>query len=170
MTTAKNSKYIASVLVLCGVFLSPQGAAAASKMTVNPKPISTAEVVRMYQDKTWTWATGGGRFLSENRKFVAVTEENGKQSLGEGKWTVDDRGTLCMRATWSSGKSAAKANTCFQHGKIGNVIYQRRQNGGKWYVFRNDPLKPTDEFAKLVPLDNVTTKATALKQMQMSKK
>lgn len=114
----------------------------------------------MYFDRTWKWSTGGGRFIADGRKFIALTEEKGKKSVGDGRWTVDSKGTLCIRATWKADAGSGKADTCFDHGRIGKVIYQRKQ-GGQWYVFRHDPPRAGDEYLKLVRKDDVTPQIAA---------
>ncbi|MDC7746185.1 DUF995 domain-containing protein [Rhizobium binxianense] len=133
-----------------------------------PTPLSAYELYRIYGDKTWTWDTGGGRFFDEGRRFVAWTDNKGKQSFAEGRWVVDDLGQLCMRATWTNAEGAARASTCFGHRKIGNTIYQRRQPDGNWYVFRHASVRGDDEFRKLVPMDTVSAKAHDLKQILLS--
>ena len=160
-----------SALVLCLALCAPQvsWAQSATKPMKTPKPLTAGELYTIYHDKTWKWPTGGGRFMSEGRKFVAVTESNGTSSLGEGTWTIDGKGMMCMRGKWKTGGSAAKANTCFAHGKIGNVLYQKRQPDGKWYVFRHNPPRADDEFSKLVKEDRVTMKVLEFKQAQLNK-
>ena len=148
-----------SAFVLCLAVVAPSAVHAAGG-TKTPKPLRTSEVVDMYFDKTWKWDTGGGRFIADGRKFIAATEEKGKKSIGEGRWTVDANGTLCMRATWKSAAGNGKADTCFDHGRIGKVLYQRKQ-GGPWYVFRHNPPRPGDEFLKLVRKDDVTPQIAA---------
>jgi hypothetical protein len=167
-----NNKCKISAFILCVALFTPQPGFAqkATRLSKTPAPLTAEEVVAIYRNKTWNWPTGGGRFIGEGRRFIAVTGENGKQSLGEGTWTVDDKGRMCMRATWKTGAVSAKANTCFAHGRIGNVLYQKRQPNGDWYVFRHSPPRATDEFSKLVNADGVTMKALALKQTLMTKK
>ncbi|MNF01152.1 hypothetical protein D3C80_2001030 [compost metagenome] len=46
--------------------------------------------------------------------------------------------------------------TCFLHREKDGVIYQKRSLGGSWYVFRNNPPRPTDEAAKLLRGDRVS--------------
>ncbi|MBX5171587.1 DUF995 domain-containing protein [Rhizobium sp. NZLR1b] len=133
-----------------------------------PTPLSAYELYRIYGDKTWIWNTGGGRFVDDGRRFVAWTNDKGKQSFAEGTWVVDDLGQLCMRATWTNAEGAARASTCFGHRKIGNTIYQRRQPDGNWYVFRHASVRGDDEFGKLVPMDSVSAKARDLKQVLLS--
>lgn len=143
--------------------LAAQGAETAEKK-IAPTPLSAFELYRIYGDKTWVWNTGGGRFFDDGRRFVAWTNDKGKQSFAEGRWVVDDLGQLCMRATWTNAEGAARASTCFGHRKIGNTIYQRRQPDGNWYIFRHASVLEGDEFRKLVSTDTVSAKARDLKQ------
>lgn len=166
--TTTISKCGFSAFVLCLAVIAPNAVHAAGG-TKTPKPLRTSEVVGMYFDKTWKWDSGGGRFIADGRKFIAATQEKGQKSIGQGRWTVDSKGTLCMRATWKSGAGKGKADTCFDHGRIGKVIYQRKQ-GGPWYVFRHDPPRPTDEYSKLVRRDDVTAQVAAYGQAMTATK
>ena len=106
-TTISKCGFSAFVLCLAVVLPSAVHAAGGTK---TPKPLRTSEVVKMYFDKTWKWETGGGRFIAEDRKFIAATQEKGQKSTGKGRWTVDANGTLCMRATWKSAAGKGKAD------------------------------------------------------------
>ncbi|MBB3388498.1 hypothetical protein FHT82_001221 [Rhizobium sp. BK275] len=153
-------------LALCLSLILPMNAhAVEQKKAATPTPLNAGELYAIYADKTWTWDTGGGRFIGEDRRFVAWVNDGGKQSFAEGRWVVDDLGQMCMRATWTNNEGAARASTCFGHRKIGNTIYQRRQPNGDWYVFRHASAKADDEFRKLVPADTVSLKARELKQV-----
>ncbi|NEJ74608.1 DUF995 domain-containing protein [Rhizobium phaseoli] len=157
----------ALALSLC-LPIAAHGAEAAGKTARATVPLSAYELYRIYGDKTWVWNTGGGRFVDDGRRFVAWTDDKGKQSFAEGTWVVDDLGQLCMRATWTNAEGAARASTCFGHRKIGDTIYQRRQPDGNWYVFRHASVRGDDEFGKLVPMDWVSAKARDLKQALLS--
>lgn len=158
------------VLLLSLSMLTPSLALAAKEVRKSPQLLSASEVVDMYKDKTWRWPTGGGRFDSQGRRFTAMTEENGKKSIGEGTWSVDSLGKMCMNATWTTDGKSAKAMTCFSHGRLGNVIYQKRLPMGDWYVFRSAKPRASDEFSKLVKTDSVTVQALAAKQAMSVKK
>ena len=59
-------------LALCLGLILPIGAFAAEKNKAPaPTPLTAAELYMIYADKTWTWNTGGGRFIGEDRRFVA---------------------------------------------------------------------------------------------------
>lgn len=165
-----TKKFRLPVLLLSLSMLAPNTMLAAKDVRKSPQLLSASEVVEMYKDKTWRWPSGGGRFDSQGRRFTAMTEENGKKSIGEGTWTVDKLGKMCMNATWSTGGTAAKARTCFAHGRLGKVIYQKRLPMGEWYVFRSATPRRSDEFSKLVSTDSVTVQALAAKQAMSVKK
>ncbi|WP_313614459.1 DUF995 domain-containing protein [Agrobacterium sp.] len=158
------------VLLLSLSMLAPHTAFAVKEVKKSPQLLSASEVVDMYKDKTWRWPSGGGRFDSEGRRFTAMTEENGKKSIGEGTWSVDNLGKMCMKATWTTDGMSAKARTCFSHGRLGKVIYQKRLPKGDWYVFRSAKPRASDEFSKLVKTDSVTVQALAAKQTMSVKK
>ena len=126
-------------------------------------PLSAYELYQIYRDKTWTWGSGGVHFFDEGRRMIAYSDNNGEQSFAEGTWSLDNKGRLCMRAVWTNVEGAAKAVTCFRHAKLGEKIVQRKEPGGKWYVFRHAEPTPDDESAKLVPEDTVSAKALELK-------
>ena len=46
---------------------------------------------------------------------------------------------------------AGAAVTCFDHRRAGEVWYQKKEPSGPWYVFKSNPPKTDDEFAKLKP-------------------
>lgn len=148
----------------------PATAAGAAGPVAGATPLNAYEIYRLYADKTWTWSTGGGRFVGEGRRLVAWTSADGIESFAEGRWTADNDGQLCMRAVWTNRQGSAKADTCFDHWKVGELVYQRRQPDGDWYVFKHAEPQADDEYAKLVPTDPISKKAADLKQVLMAGK
>jgi hypothetical protein len=62
-----------------------------------------------------------------------------------------------MQAYWRNKSGGGGGDTsCFLHREKAGVIYQKRSIGGDWYIFRNNPPKPTDEAQKLVRGDLVS--------------
>lgn len=155
-----------SLLCLPGIAASA-GQKRPERQTV---PLTAGELYTLYADKTWTWDTGGGRFIGDGRRMVAWVNDKGMQSLAEGSWSVDDNGQFCMRGLWSNKAGSARASTCFGHRKVGATIYQRRQPSGHWYVFKHARPRSGDEFNKLVASDTVSKKASDLKQVLMAEK
>ncbi|TCU20816.1 uncharacterized protein DUF995 [Rhizobium azibense] len=161
--------YGASAVVLSLVLCLP-GSAAAAEAKKAPVPLSAYELYQLYRNKTWTWGAGGGRFMDESRRFVAWTNDGGKQWVAEGRWAVDDLGQMCMRATWTNEEGPNRVSTCFGHRKIGRVIYQKRQPDGNWYIFRHASARAGDEYLKLVPADTVSANADAYRQKLMARR
>jgi hypothetical protein len=113
------------------------------------KPLSNAEIYKLYGQNSWIWKAGAGYFSVKARRFTAWSRENGAASYGIGRWFITAPGKLCFNADWHAKSGTAAAVTCFSHRKLRGQIYQKREPDGQWYVFKNAPAKATDEFAKL---------------------
>jgi len=113
------------------------------------KPLTNAEIYKLYGQNSWIWKAGAGYFSVKARRFVAWSQENGAASYGIGRWFIPGQGKLCFNADWHAKSGTAAAITCFDHRKMGGLIYQKREPDGQWYVFKNRPARTTDEFAKL---------------------
>lgn len=154
-----NMNHFALAGALLSVLAMPFPASAQTKaMRSVVVPVTAAELTSIYGDRTWIWNSGGGRFKTMHKQFSAYTREDGKSSIGQGRWAVDENGKLCIFAKWHASGGAARAATCFGHMKVGGAIYQRRHPFGKWYVFRHARARQGDEFRKLVAADTVTPK------------
>jgi hypothetical protein len=116
--------------------------------------VSGADLHAVYADKTWDWGDGAG-FFSKEGDFRAWTEAGGTAAYATGFWWVNEPGRLCFDGTWRTKEGANSAITCFDHRTDGKVWYQKRDPSGSWYVFKSDPVKPSDESAKLRPGDQV---------------
>ena len=125
-------------------------------------PLTPGEVRAIYADKTWTWSTGGGRFISKGRKFIAYSEKDGLSTIAEGRWTVET-GRLCMVAVWVTKLGKAPKTSCFQLVRDRGTIYQRREPKGNWFILRTFKPKPNDELNKFVTEDTVTPNIQRLK-------
>ncbi|MGO6938131.1 DUF995 domain-containing protein [Rhizobium johnstonii] len=123
----------------------------------NAKPMSSAEIYRLYNQNTWMWKAGAGYFSAKARRFTAWSRENGSPSFGMGRWFITESGKLCFNADWHAKTGTATAITCFSHRKKGGLIYQKREPDGEWYVFKSAPAQATDEFAKLRRGDYVSS-------------
>lgn len=166
-----RSRTIGAVAAVLGLALFLPGTASAAQASKKvPAPLTAFELYQLYGNKTWDWGNGGGRFNETGRKFLGWSSDKGQTYFAEGSWSVDDLGQMCMRATWTDDSISKRNSTCFGHRKVGNVIYQRRQPSGKWYIFRHGAPKPGDEFLKLVPADTVSTKVEELKKTHMASK
>ncbi len=112
-------------------------------------PMSGDQLFAVFNNHTWQWRTGGGFFAAKDQSFTAWSSEGGKPSYGEGRWFTTGVGKICFRAKWTSLDGAAKAITCFSHRITGNTIFQRREPGGEWYVFKHAKRTRGDEYLKL---------------------
>ncbi|MBM7047170.1 MULTISPECIES: DUF995 domain-containing protein [Rhizobium] len=118
-------------------------------------PMSAATLKRLYSGRSWIWKDGAGFFSRNHNHFTAWSHTGRKRSYAKGTWYATDSGKLCMSALWYSGKTAARNVSCFLHREKAGIIYQKRASGGKWYVFRHNPIKHDDEVLKLQRGDNV---------------
>jgi Protein of unknown function (DUF995) len=148
--------------VLLG-FGSPAAAGKASAPSPDARVMTSGELFMLYRDKSWQWADGAGRMEADERRFTAWTGSGDGATWAEGRWILTDGGRLCFKAKWHSASGVAPNKTCFGHKKLGNVIYQRKEPSGAWYVFRH--AKPTayDEFHKLVSQDLVASDLERIK-------
>ncbi|MDM8347074.1 DUF995 domain-containing protein [Pseudochrobactrum sp. sp1633] len=112
------------------------------------KPLSSAEIYRIYGNNSWMWKDGAGYFAVSKRQFKAWSGRGSNASVGSGIWFITDPGKLCFRATWHERGGTVPATTCFSHRGSNGVIYQRREPGGDWYVFKNAPVRKGNEITK----------------------
>ncbi|MGG6896699.1 MULTISPECIES: DUF995 domain-containing protein [Rhizobium] len=138
-------------------------AGTANKVPNGARPMTAVELYTLYRDKTWRWADGAGRMQNIDRRFSAWVDGSGGQSWAEGRWAVTDTGRLCLDATWHAANGQFPAQTCFEHRILGGTIYQKRETGGTWFVFRHPVTKDTDEAAKLIADDLVSQRLEAMK-------
>ena len=119
-------------------------------------PLSADALEALYSGKSWEWKDGGGYFSADRHRFIAWSQKGRAWSYGQGRWYATNRGKLCLQAYWVNKMSGGSDTTCFLHREKDGVIYQKRSLGGSWYVFRNNPPRPTDEAAKLLRGDRVS--------------
>ena len=120
------------------------------------QPLSAEALEALYSGKTWKWKDGGGYFSADRHRFIAWSQKGGAWSYGQGRWYATNNGKLCLQAYWVNKMSGGGDTTCFLHREQDDVIYQKRSLGGTWYVFRNNPPRPTDEAAKLLRGDRIS--------------
>lgn len=162
-STAFSLLLLSTPGMLGAMALGTASAEASSPRPGSAKPISAAELVAIFRNKTWQWTAGGGRFFAEGRRFVAYSEEGDKPTIAEGRWRVTD-GRLCFVARWMTKDANVPARTCFGYVRDRGTIFQRREPDGKWYVFRSHKPNPEDEISKLKSEDSVTPNVERLKQ------
>ncbi len=107
-----------------------------------PNPASAADpqvILKHYRGKTWTWSEGAS-FWGRGGAFQA----HFKQSVGEGKWYVTTKATLCYEADWKwreeSGEIGSRPiKNCWQHVVDGEgTIWQRSHDKENWYRLNPD--------------------------------
>ncbi|PRD41259.1 hypothetical protein C5748_22410 [Phyllobacterium phragmitis] len=139
--------------ICAGLGAATLGATAAPSKTIpdasKGTPLTSAELYRLYNNRSWLWKDGAGFFSVKQRKFTAWSGKGNSGSYGVGVWFITKPGKLCFRAKWHAKDGTVPALTCFSHRKAGKVVFQKREPDGKWYVFRNAPAKSGDEYAKL---------------------
>lgn len=138
-------------------------AAADTKLPEGTRLMTAFELYTLYRDKTWQWPDGAGRMQNTDRRFSAWVDGTGGQSWAEGRWTVTDTGRLCFEAAWHATNGRFPAKTCFIHRIHDGTIYQKREAGGAWFVFRHAVAKQTDEAAKLIADDLVSQRLEVVK-------
>ncbi|KAB2657876.1 DUF995 domain-containing protein [Brucella tritici] len=119
-------------------------------------PLSARALEALYSGRTWKWKDGGGYFSADRHRFIAWSQKGRVWSYAQGRWYATDSGKLCLQAYWVSKTGSSSDTTCFLHREQDGVIYQKRSLGGSWYVFRNNPPRPTDEAAKLLRGDRIS--------------
>jgi hypothetical protein len=128
-----------------------------SKPPAMSVPLTSEELYKLYNNRSWIWKDGAGYFAAKQRKFKAWTGE-GSGSYGLGRWFVTEPGKLCFKAVWYAKAGSASALTCFSHRKKGNVIFQKREPDGDWYAFKTTPANADNEYRKIQPGDYVTAR------------
>ncbi|WP_164873255.1 DUF995 domain-containing protein [Sinorhizobium meliloti] len=146
------------------LFLWNSPASAEVAVPDNARTMTGVELYMIFQGKTWTWESGAGRMESEDRAFWAWAQSSTGESWAEGRWSVNDRGQLCLMAVWHSQSAAAPDKTCFSHRTLDGTIYQKREPSGEWYVFIHAKAQAGDEFNRLVSEDLVASKLAAVKE------
>ncbi|MBB6489144.1 DUF995 domain-containing protein [Rhizobium lusitanum] len=151
--------------IVLGVAAESSTVQAAATMTLpdGARPMTAVELYTLYHDKSWRWPDGAGRMENIDRRFSAWVDGTGGQSWAEGRWAVTDNGRLCLDATWHATNGQFPAKTCFVHRILDGTIYQKRETGGTWFVFRHPVTKQTDEATKLIADDLVSQRLEAMK-------
>lgn len=140
-----------------------QADAAMAKLAMAASPMKAAALEKLYAGRTWKWKTGGGFFSTDRKRFVGWAGRGIGRSYGEGRWYATDSGKLCLQAIWSGLDGRGGAIKCFLHREKNGVVYQKPSLGGKWYVFRHNPVKKDDEVRKLVKGDRVSKEVSHIK-------
>ncbi|MBN9233622.1 MULTISPECIES: DUF995 domain-containing protein [Phyllobacteriaceae] len=137
-------------------------AAPSAAVIEKAKPLNDNELYRLYSQRSWMWKDGAGYFAIPMRRFTAWSGRGKTLSYGVGTWFITDPGKLCFRADWHAMGGAKPDLTCFSHRKKGDVVYQKREPKGDWYVFANAPVRKDDEARKLRHGDYVSHRLTRI--------
>ncbi|MCB4771942.1 DUF995 domain-containing protein [Ancylobacter sp. Lp-2] len=126
-------------------------AQAAAPVAMKPNPTGMPSVTgidALYSGKSWIWSDGAAYF-SPNRKFVAWAGSGKDVSYVQGTWWVSPLGWVCFQGLWHANGPSGRNSTCFSH-RMGpeQVMYQRKEPGGDWYVFKHAQPMAGDEYAK----------------------
>lgn len=162
-----NPKVLAVLAVFASALPGVQAAEAHAKNLPpkNAKELHPIEVIALYRGKTWQWETGGGYFAAD-RKFFAVAGSGKDLTYATGKWIVTENGSLCFIADWHDRKGVYRnTRSCFNHASADGKIYQASAKSGKWYLFKNRPAAPDDEFNKLKSGDLVSGRLAVVKKL-----
>ncbi|WP_425514007.1 DUF995 domain-containing protein [Brucella intermedia] len=163
-TVSTPQSVFRAVLPLAVLLVASAAEAAPKPKAVDPvaieaaaaSPLSATALEALYSGRTWKWKDGGGYFSADRHRFTAWSQKGRAWSYAEGRWYATDNGKLCLQAYWVNKMSGGGDTTCFLHREKNGVIYQKRSLGGTWYVFRNNPPRPTDEAAKLLRGDRIS--------------
>lgn len=158
MTIANRLIMLAALVGMAGVATVAASAAPSAAAIKQAKPLSNDDLYQLYSQRSWIWKDGAGYFAVPQRRFSAWTGKGKSASYGVGNWFITDPGRLCFRADWHARSGTSPALTCFSHLKKGNVIFQKREPKGDWYVFANAPVRKGDEVTKLRRGDYVVAK------------
>ncbi|MBS7543926.1 DUF995 domain-containing protein [Ancylobacter oerskovii] len=123
-----------------------------------------AAIDALYSGKSWIWSDGAAYF-SPNRKFVAWAGSGNEVSYVQGTWWVSPTGWVCFQGLWHANGPSGRNSTCFSH-RLGpdKVLYQRREPGGDWYVFKHAQPVAGDEYAKFKDGDVASAGVARAKQ------
>lgn len=162
MTIAHGLIMVAALVGAAGAATVAASAAPSAATIKQAEPLSNEDLYRLYSQRSWIWKDGAGYFAVPQRRFSAWTGKGRNASYGVGSWFITDAGRLCFKADWYAKTGAAPALTCFSHRRKGNVIFQKREPKGDWYVFANAPVRKDDEARKLRHGDYVSHRLTRI--------
>lgn len=157
-----------STLALAAIAISLTSSLAASAGAA-PRPAAVTalrpnDLYTLYAGKTWVWSDGAAYF-SPDRRFVAWSGSGKDASYGEGEWRVTPFGRVCFSAIWHGTGPSGRNITCFGHRMTGEqVIYQQKEPGGEWYVFKHTQPAAGDEYAKFKAGDEASAGVGKVKQ------
>jgi hypothetical protein len=131
-------------------------------LTAAQQPLPASQVNEIYSGKTWLWPEGAAYFAPGGR-FIAWSGKGQKESFATGTWHTAGNGRLCFRAFWVSRAGGGPAETCFAHASKAEFVFQSKQPGGEWYVFKHPAPQSGDEFRKIVGGDRASAEAERIR-------
>lgn len=169
-TTRHSSRFqtvarrIAVGIIPAALLLGHSPASAEVAIPAEARVMTGTELYMIFHGKTWKWESGAGRMEDEARVFRAFARSGTGETWAEGRWSVNDRGQLCLKAVWHSQAGATRDKTCFSHRIFEGTVYQKREPAGDWYVFKHAKPKLDDEFSRLVDEDLVAADLPAVQK------
>lgn len=168
---------VASAVLAVALFLSLPASAVAQPVEPQPaepqtgtivdapagRPMTRAEIGRLYAGRTWVWRDGAGYFAANGRFRAAVSKTAGAPvARASGTWLTAHGGRMCYAGLWRTGPKAGYDRTCFVHRIDGETIFQKREPSGVWYTFHQTPPLEGEEFGKIVRGDRVSERLAEL--------
>ena len=131
--------------------------AKAGEKPANPQPAAKAIVEEIFRGNSWNWSHGGAFHAPDGTmvgKWIANSDRKGHylDVIGHGRWTVNNKGTLCHDAEWRwrrNGELRKRfVKDCWKHvtDANGNLWQHDRRHG--WYPFPKQQLRSGDRFSK----------------------
>jgi len=160
MNLVKKVAAIGTAFVaMCFIAAAPAPSRAATDdvaaTAMSGRVLTGFELRKLFSGHTWYWKDGAAYFQA-NGMFKAWVKGGAETTYGEGSWSANDDGQLCIRARWHSLSEDTNAFNCYIH-RINEAIYQRELPRGSWYLFSHVPVRAGDEAGKLEQGDHVTT-------------
>lgn len=155
---------LALAILPAALFLCQSPASAEVAVPEEAGVMTGVELYMIFRGKSWKWESGAGRMESEGRTFRAWAQSDSGETWAKGRWSVNDNGQLCLSAVWHSQNAAVPDKTCFSHRTLDGTIYQKREPGGDWYVFKHAKRRADDEINRLVDEDLVDLKLPTIKE------
>ncbi|MDX0480515.1 DUF995 domain-containing protein [Sinorhizobium medicae] len=155
---------LALAILPVALFLFQSPASAEVAVPEEARAMTGVELYMIFRGKSWKWESGAGRMEGEGRVFRAWVQPGSGETWAEGRWSVNDRGQLCLSAVWHSQNATVSDKTCFSHRTLDGTIYQKREPAGDWYVFKHAKRRADDEFNRLVDEDLVDPKLPMVKE------
>jgi hypothetical protein len=131
------------------------------------RPPRAPELLALYGDRSWDWGDGGVHFFAGDRRFVAYVENADTLTVGEGRFTLTDRGLLCLVGEWSgvdlgSGSTYADvpSRRCFLHLQNAERVFRAEAGSADWQALQD---RASGRAIDLVEADIISAPAERLR-------